>query len=212
MDMPNSGSRRFTWLSFIGLALIVLILIACLLAFLRPSTFQRTGQWLSFPSTSPAETQNTHQLTCNATATSVATSVQATARVSPTPTPTPMPKEKVVVAFTAGGNAARTQYSYSGSVTLTITGEGQASGRAFSDAFYIYTDQDGQPTTPLLEPAYATLCINGHPASALAQTIPTYATTHTYTVTINAPGGFLTFGVCDDYTGDNSGAFLITIA
>jgi len=123
--------------------------------------------------------------------------------------------ESLVVPFTGGPQAVTTRSTYSGVVTLTVTGIGQASGTQFSDAFYLLTDYAGNPIPP-----YHPTCeynwvlwINGQHAENLieGQQVPVYRGDHSYTFSINAPGGHLTFGVGDVYTADNVGSYSVNI-
>lgn len=121
--------------------------------------------------------------------------------------------ETVTVPFTGGISAVHTTNSYSGPVTLTVSGTGQASGTMYTDAFYIYTDSAGNGVIahrPSQNNWWA-LWINNAPADNLVQPIPAYRSDHTYTFTINAPGGQLTFGVGDSNPADNTGAYTITV-
>ncbi len=122
--------------------------------------------------------------------------------------------ETVSVPFVNGESGATTFNEYSGPVTLVVTGVGQAAGTRMSDAFYLYTDEQGNPTPPEHSSSgyNFTLFINDQPADALIQgAIPAYRSDHIYQFTINAPGGVLTFGVGDTNTGDNTGAYTIIV-
>ncbi|HEY0753726.1 MAG TPA: hypothetical protein VGD98_07180 [Ktedonobacteraceae bacterium] len=203
---------RLTWLALFGLFLLLLILLACLLAPFQPSRFADAGRFLSFPADAQGRT-NTDSHRNTPTTTPVLGVSHATATTDSTrPSPVVTAEPALMVAFNKGAQAALTQKAYQGAVTITVKGSGQATGKSFSDAFYIYTDQRGHAITPTRKPAFATLCIDRKPASAFAQSVPTYDKTHSYTVTLNAPGGQLTFGVCDDNLSDNTGSFTITFA
>jgi hypothetical protein len=131
---------------------------------------------------------------------------------SPTPSPTPKLSETVTARFVKGPAAVQTQYSYSGTVTVTISGTGQAASTKRSDAFYIYTDPSGKRITPWHGTRYPnwTLCINRKVSNAFVSS-PPYNAAHTYTFTMKAPGGHITFGVCDGNPSDNTGFYTITI-
>jgi hypothetical protein len=120
--------------------------------------------------------------------------------------------EKVLVAYVEGVRGATTDLSYSGPVQLTIEGTGKASGSAQSDAFYIFTDNQGEPIPPQY-PQDWILTINSKPARYFTknQNLPDYDPDHVYQVDISAPGGPLQFGIDDGYTPDNSGSLLISI-
>jgi hypothetical protein len=55
-----------------------------------------------------------------------------------------LPTETLVVPFDRG-EATITQYQYWDKVRIVVEGTGQAGGTAYSDAFYLYTDANGQP-------------------------------------------------------------------
>jgi hypothetical protein len=120
--------------------------------------------------------------------------------------------ESLVVPFAGGIQAVTTGNEYSGSVTLTVTGIGQASGTAYTDAFYLLTDSAGNPVPPTIPNGW-TLAINGNLAKELipGQQVPAYQSNHSYTFQIDAPGGRLTFGVHDTYTLDNTGSYSVII-
>ncbi len=151
-----------------------------------------------------------------ATPTNAAT---ATATATPDPTPDPSPTadptttpitETVVAAFTSGPYAVTTTYSYSGTVSITVSGEGQASQTQYSDALYVYTDNNGNAVTPKHSSCWV-LYIDDKPVDDFTSSIPAYQSSHSYSFTINAPGGTLTFGVCDSMTSDNTGSYTITV-
>jgi hypothetical protein len=85
----------------------------------------------------------------------------------------------------------------------------------YSDAFYLYTDFNGNRITPVHPILYYNwvLWINGQHAENLipSQQVPAYQPDGEYTFQINAPGGHLTFGVGDVGTGDNEGGYTIHI-
>jgi hypothetical protein len=118
--------------------------------------------------------------------------------------------ETIVAPFTGGPYATTTKFSYSGPVELTVKGYGQSAGTQFSDAFYIFTNESGQPRTPEHLPNQS-LCINGSPVDVYLTSIPVYDPEHKYTFVIEAPGGPLTFGPCDGFTSDNTGEFKIKV-
>jgi hypothetical protein len=120
--------------------------------------------------------------------------------------------EELRAPFSRGVNGVTSQQSYSGHVRITVSGTGQAAGSAYSDAFYLYTDDNGSPISPA-SPDDFVLTINGQPASYLIPggDIPTYSLDHVYPFEIAAPEGKLSFGVNDGYSTDNTGAFSISI-
>lgn len=125
--------------------------------------------------------------------------------------------EILIAPYRGGPNAVTSRESYSGLVTLTVSGIGQASATAYSDAFYILTNNAGVPVTPWRPNTNYNwlLWINGRHAEVLipGQQVPPHRSDHTYTFQINAPGGRLTFGVGDVGVGtnDNTGSYVIRI-
>src|SRR5688572_28087923 len=67
--------------------------------------------------------------------------------------------EQLVAPFGRGQYAVQTKYSYSGQVFITVSGSGQASGAEYTDAFYTFTDLDGNEVPPYVYGFY--LMING---------------------------------------------------
>jgi hypothetical protein len=118
----------------------------------------------------------------------------------------------VTALFINGPDAVQTQYSYSGTVVVTIRGTGQAASTKYSDAFYVYTDLSGNPSTPWHGTTYPnwTLCINGQVSDHFVPLLA-YNPSHTYTFSMKAPGGQINFGVCDGNPTDNTGSYTITI-
>ena len=129
-----------------------------------------------------------------------------------TPTVPPRVLEAPLVVPFVNRNGVTSTQSYSGPTPVTISGSGQAQGKQFSDAFYLYTDANGKSITPAHPKVNGLLCINSKPIDNYVLTIPAYNPTHIYPVSLNAPGGQLKFGVCDVPTafGDNTNAFTIT--
>lgn len=123
--------------------------------------------------------------------------------------------ETLVVPFALGTAGVATARDYAGWVTITVSGFGQAAGSQHSDAFYVFTDEAGNPVEPWHPTEYYnwSLWINGGPADAWVQPIPAYRGDHVYTFQIHAKGGKLTFafGVGDIFTEDNTGAYTVTI-
>lgn len=207
--------RRETWFGLLGAA----FLGAFLLIFFQGSLLQGF-QSLTASSTSPVGRSSSQGVVIAPNAGSLTQTAQTAAgnsQVTPTVaastlTPTVLAVEGPLTApFTGGATAVHTSQSYTGPMTITVSGTGQAQGTMHSDAFYIYTDANGNPVAPSHH-SYATLCINGHPVDQFVQPIPPYSSDHTYKLTINAPGGPLTFGVCDSILTDNSGSFTITFS
>jgi hypothetical protein len=122
-------------------------------------------------------------------------------------------KETLTVPFKDGASGISTENYYSGSVTILVQGTGQAGNTALSDAFYVFTDNDGQSVEPqhFTDFYNFTLWINGEPADTLVNPIPPYNADHVYEFTIQAPGGRLVFAVGDVYLSDNEGYYTIQI-
>lgn len=122
-------------------------------------------------------------------------------------------KEKLTVPFVNGDLGAHTVNSYSGRVLVKVRGIGQAAGTAWSDAFYIFTDGEGNPVAPVHPTEWFnwTLWINGGPVDAFVNSIPPYNPDHVYVFHIDVPGGPLSFAVGDSYTIDNTGEYRIAI-
>ncbi|GAC1620607.1 MAG: hypothetical protein NVS4B11_12920 [Ktedonobacteraceae bacterium] len=160
----------------------------------------------SNPTTNPNPTSTTGT---NPTPTDTPT---PTATNTPTPTPTPV-TETVTANFKGGYTAVQTTNSYSGTVTIAVSGVGQAYNvSCYSDAFYVYTDQQGNAVTPFHRTSTPNwvMMINDKHTDAFVS-LPTYNANHTYTFTITAPGGPLSFGVDDNVTSDDSGAYTVTV-
>lgn len=122
-------------------------------------------------------------------------------------------REILTVPFVLGPAGVQTVNSYSGPTAVAVAGVGAASGSALSDAFYIFTDYDGNPVEPYHPTEFYnwTLWINGGPADNFVNPIPPYNPRHIYVFTITAPGGPLTFAVGDAGTYDNSGEYQIGV-
>ena len=119
--------------------------------------------------------------------------------------------ETLFVPFTGDDPSAQSSNSYKGMVWVIIAGEGQSNGNVYNDAFYIYTDEYGNPVEPYYPGDW--MIINDHPALGLIPNnrLPPYQSDHVYPFTINAPGGTLTFGISDGFTGDNSGYYSVFV-
>lgn len=124
-----------------------------------------------------------------------------------------MAKEILTVPFVLGPAGMQTTKAYSGLTAVAVMGTGQASGSQWSDAFYIFTDYDGNPVEPYhpMEFYNWMLWINGGPADNFVSPIPPYNPEHVYVFTITAPGGPLTFAVGDAGTYDNIGEYQIGV-
>jgi hypothetical protein len=196
--------RREAWIGLLGAA----FLGAFLLIFFQGSLLQGFQSFIA-SSTSPIVRSSSQGVAAVPSARSLTQAAQTPAANSQvTPTVAPTVEGPLTVPFTGGPDAVQTTRSYPGPVTITVSGTGQAQGTLHSDAFYLYTDANGNTVAPSHH-SYATLCINGHAVDQFVQPIPAYSSNHTYKLTINAPGGPLTFGVCDSILTDNTGSFTI---
>jgi hypothetical protein len=121
--------------------------------------------------------------------------------------------ERLSVPFTNGNIGVQTLNSFKGLVLVKVSGIGQASGTQWSDAFYVFTDYDGNPMEPWhpKEEFNFTLWINGGPVDAFLDQIPPYNPRHIYVFQIKVPQGPLTFAVGDAYTIDNSGQYQVVV-
>ena len=139
---------------------------------------------------------------------------------SPLPSPSPSPPsvcqpEILNIPFNKGTSGATTENYYQGCFTIGVTGVGQASGKEWSDAFYVYTDSQGNPLPNPIHYTYKynwTLWINGLSAEYLIpnREILPYNSNHTYTFTVCIPERTkLTFGVGDIFVRDNSGSYTV---
>lgn len=227
-----SSANRLSGVAILGIILLISMLIVdVIFLFFRfpgstngnsgqsPNGSQPSGNTQPAQATATALAQTQVQATSTAVATqgtstassqaqTTSTAVSTTVATQPT-VPASLKESPVIVPFMSGGKAAQTTRSYTGATTITISGTGQAVGISFSDAFYSYTNGQGKNVPATRAPSIAGLCINSQPIDSFVSSIPPYNPTHIYTVTLNAPGGTLTFGVCDTFLTDNTGAFLI---
>jgi hypothetical protein len=129
--------------------------------------------------------------------------------------PEPISSEELEVPFSGGPNAVTTQNSYSGRVLITVSGTGRAAGKQLSDAFYLFTDEQGNTTAPRhpTDRYNWLLWINGAHAERfiVGGQVPAYREDHVYTFEIEAPGGLLTFGIGDVGGRDNQGSYQVRV-
>jgi hypothetical protein len=123
--------------------------------------------------------------------------------------------EVLTIPFNRYESTLTTQ-KYSGTITLTISGTGQAGGNSYSDAFYLYTEENGQPRTPPMTEAFD-LEIDGQRAIialGLRQNPPPYSTSHVYQVTYNVGSTprQIAFRISDLIVTDNRGSFTVKIS
>jgi serine/threonine-protein kinase len=122
-------------------------------------------------------------------------------------------KEPALIApFSGGQFAIQTVKSYNGDITLVVSGTGQAENRKWSDAFYLFTDNDEVPLTKPSHPNGGILSINKKIVDKFTSyEHPPYNPDHIYTFSITAPGGQILFGVFDSKTFDNSGSYTVVV-
>jgi hypothetical protein len=109
------------------------------------------------------------------------------------------------------GYPAKTRLTYTGTVTMTVNGTGKDSGTSDSDAYYIFTNYEGQPVAPLTAREFG-LYVDGQ---RLADIYPQgYQTSHEYTFNLNVGSDprAIKFAIGDGYTADNSGYFTIKVS
>lgn len=107
-------------------------------------------------------------------------------------------------------NPVYTNHVYTGDVRIRVTGHGRASGTSDSDAFYIYTDWDGNAVTPFLANEFG-LHVNGRPAQSYET--PAYNSSHAYEFTLfgGSEPRRLAFSFGDLHTSDNAGSLTVTV-
>lgn len=134
----------------------------------------------------------------------------------PSSTPAPFNGTELLTVAFADINATCTQNYYTGVVNLDIAGSGQAGGKNWSDAFYLFEDEKGTAYNPPQtqqfdleidrERAIKTLGLLDNP--------PAYNSDHHYVVSYNL-GKFITpicFRISDYNVGDNTGEFQISVS
>ncbi|GHO48412.1 hypothetical protein [Ktedonospora formicarum] len=198
----NRSIYRFTWLAILGIIFCFVIVSACILALLRPEAFQGMGRALSFPAASAnSSLANPNVSKPNEQAIQPTATAQAPVITVASP---------LTILFAKGQDGGQISKDMITGNQFTVTGSGQAAGKRFSDAFYVYTDRFGNTVKPQLTPAYATLHIDGKPAKAFLEEVPAYNPSHTYKVKLKVWNGTpLTVGIPDDNLSDNTGALMI---
>ncbi|HEX2906371.1 MAG TPA: hypothetical protein VHO69_05880 [Phototrophicaceae bacterium] len=126
----------------------------------------------------------------------------------------PVIRETVLVPFDQFP-LTYTKQNYSGEVTLKIYGSGQAGGKDYSDAFYLYKRADGTPVNPPHIQEFD-LELDGQRAIetlGLVQNPPPYSPEHVYEVRYNVGSEPrpLAFRIADSVVDDNNGQFVIEI-
>ncbi len=116
-----------------------------------------------------------------------------------------------------GGDTVR---KYDGIVRVTVSGVGQAQGRRFGDAFYLFSPMPVEHLPSWYQLTFSTSPLTlrqGHVAAtgAIVGGLPTYSASHSYSFLLDtgtSTPSVLHFGVADSVYSDNSGAYDITIA
>jgi len=105
-----------------------------------------------------------------------------------------------------------TQHEFRGKVRLIIAGTGQIEGTALSDAFFRYTDDQGQPLDPPQASAFP-LKIDGTPATDVSAEPFEYQEDHVYTLIYDAGSDShaISLGLSDPNARDNTGEFTIDV-
>lgn len=138
------------------------------------------------------------------------------AQVVAVPPTLPNLREVIAVPFNAGLVGTTSVNAYTGTITIQVEGMGISSGTRFNDAFYIFTDSNGNPVTPFNpDPqgiAGSTLWIDGHSAFFTVSPTPTYQPSHIYSFTWQANGSPINFANGDGIVSDNSGSYRVTIS
>ncbi|MDP3900686.1 MAG: Kazal-type serine protease inhibitor domain-containing protein [bacterium] len=119
--------------------------------------------------------------------------------------------ESLVVNYTLNNttNLVVSSNEYAGEVILTVNGQGVSSGTSLSDAYYIYTDWDGNEVTPFLANEFG-LYVNGQQVGSVWP--QNYRTDHTYTISLNlSTPQKITLSIGDLGAGDNDGSLNIKI-
>ncbi len=109
-----------------------------------------------------------------------------------------------------------TQGLYSGRVSLVISGFGQAGGKDYSDAFYVFENVEGIPYNPPLTEQFD-LELDGQRAIialGLRENPPPFSNDHTYRVMYDVGQEFrqIAFRISDEAVSDNTGEFVIEVA
>jgi hypothetical protein len=122
--------------------------------------------------------------------------------------------ETLKVSFKNGNAGVSTVRSYSGEVLIFVEGIGRASASQWSDAFYVFTDFNGQASEPYHPQEFYnfSLWTNGEPVDTLVNPIPAYNPEHIYEFVLKAPGGRLVFAIGDAYVSDNDGHLTVTVS
>jgi hypothetical protein len=212
-DEPDQSRPRRTPLIAVGIAIVLVVIGIGAAQLVAGAVNTRSSQ-------ADLDLFRT-QVAIEQTQTAIAiTPVQLIAPTLPprTVTPTPVPftgTESLTVDF-ANINPACTQHQYTGLVNLDVTGSGQAGGKDWSDAFYLYQHSDGtaydRPQTEMFD-----LEIDGRRAIetlGLLNNPPAYNPDHHYQVIYNLGKVIkpICFRISDYNVGDNKGEFQITVS
>jgi hypothetical protein len=96
-------------------------------------------------------------------------------------------------------------------VTITVSNEGGVAVLGWSDAFYEYIDFSGNPINPPQHTRCWVMYIDGVATDNFIST-PAYNSSHWYQFTMTAPGGPLSFIICDHTRSDNHGSLSVTVS
>jgi len=195
VPQPIPPSRRQVKVGFIVSASVLVLILISGVIFASFSPFAKRNLAVSF---------------------TPASSSIASSGLTPSPSLTNVQvTERLTAPFINGPNGATTARSYTGNVTITVSNYGRSGPtQANADAFYIFTDDSGNPITPVHPADYHfSLCINNQSVNTFVPQTPPYRSDHTYqfTISVGSNPQQLTFGICDTYTVDNSGSFFITV-
>lgn len=127
------------------------------------------------------------------------------------PTRVSAAQEVLTVPFVNGPAGVETTKKYKGYIEIEVSGFGQAASTQLSDAFYIFTDELGNPREPEHIDDFG-LYINDLPVDSYVGLL-SYRESHVYRFTIYTTEQKLSFkfAIGDAFTPDNTGAFTISL-
>ncbi len=142
------------------------------------------------------------------------------------------PSEVLSAPFTSDTGVG-TSNQYHDYVLVTVAGTGQSVGTAFNDAFYVFTDQAGNPVAPVNDADFYQVRFSTAPMAPLQPGfdaknfivydvgtgtqvappyVPAYNPSHNYSFVVPVGGlNTLYFGVSDGIFSDNSGGYRVSI-
>ena len=118
--------------------------------------------------------------------------------------------ETLTANFSGGRQAVFTTNSYSGNVDLIVSGYGQAEGKNWTDAFYMFKDKAGNPLTPS-HPNGGIFTINKLIVDKFIDPPPAYNASHVYQFLVVTTSGNMSFGVMDQNLTDNKGSYTVSV-